>query len=372
MIVLPKAGAYITGICHPRRELSLIRQANIRWARVDMPFPFQPGKWGELTPEYIAFRSRVKDYADGGLKTMCITPYPHSFSQFGLDPASPEGLEQVEKICKFMAQDLAPLGSVGYQITNELNVFHFRVPLTLEQAPDFIIAGIKGVHNGDPDAVCGYNSAGVAEDAQGMIQRIKPYHHLIDYMGVDTYKGTWGDGEPDDIIGDINLTYDAVGLPVLVQEFGFSSAGEIFTRQEVEDYVKDKGFNSVEDVYRDARGFVMRLPYYAAKRIMESPEEDWAKNALGFMPHLLRKWPGGSKKYRHTNEGQAAFYDELLAKMLANPHICGSIVYSWSDPHLCFNCYHPNCPCETAWGITTPDEQPKPAYDVIKKYFKEV
>jgi len=372
MIILPKTGNFITGVCHPYKNVELIKQAHIGWTRIDIPFPFAPGEWGKITPEYAAFRERVKFYSAGGLKTMCVTPYPRSFARYGVDPASPEGLEQVEKICKFMAEDLAPCGVAGYQITNELNVFHFRIPLTIEQAPDFIIAGIKGVVAGDGNAICGYNSAGVAEEAQGIISRIKPYHHLLDYMGVDTYRGTWGDGEPDDIIGDISVTYDAVGLPVLIQEFGFSSLGEIFTRQEVDAYVKDKGFNSVEDVYKDAKGFVMRLPYYVAKRVMESPEEDWAKNALGMMPHLLRKWPGGSKKYRHTAEGQAAFYDEVLGKILAHPHICGAMIYSWSDPRLCFNCYHPDCPCETAWGITTPEEEPKPAYYVIKNHFSKI
>ena len=372
MIILPKAGKFIAGVCHPRKDLELIQQANIGWTRIDIPFPFLDGKWGELTPEYIAFRKRVQNYSDGGLKTMCVTPYPGSFAKYGVNPASPDGLEKVEKISRFLAQDLKSCGVAGYQITNELNVFHFRIPLTMEQAPDFIIAGIKGVHEGDPDAVCGYNSAGVAKEVQDMIAKIKPYHHLLDYMGVDSYRGTWSDGEPDDIIDEIDKTYEAVGLPVLVQEFGFSSAGEILTEQDALEYIKDKGFDGPEDVYKDPKAFLMRIPYYIANRVMASPEEDWAKNALGFMPHLLRKWPGGSKKYRHTNEGQAAFYDELMGKMLSHPHVCGAFVYSWSDPHLCFNCYHPNCPCETAWGLTTPDEKPKPAYYVIKKYFQQI
>ncbi len=372
MIILPKVESFITGVCHPRKDLELIRQANIRWTRIDIPFPFKPGKWGELTPEYAAFRGRVKGYTDGGLKTMCVTPYPRSFAAFGVNPATAEGLGQVKAICKFMAEDLKTVGVKGYQITNELNVFHFRVPLTMEQAPDFIIAGIQGVCEGDPEALLGYNSAGVAEEAQEMIAKIRPHHHLLDYMGVDIYRGTWLDGEPDDIIADIDLTYRAVGLPVLVQEFGFSSADEIFTEQEALNYIKTAGFDSVEDMLKDPEGFVMRLPYYLAKRIMQSPKDDWGKNALGFMPHLLRKWPGGSKKYRHTAEGQAAFYDEVLGKMLAHPHVCGAMVYSWSDPNVCFNCYHPNCPCETAWGITTPSEEPKPAYYVIKKHFSQV
>ncbi|NLJ66467.1 MAG: hypothetical protein GX340_04030 [Clostridiales bacterium] len=372
MIILAKTDRFITGVCHPRDNVDLIKKANIGWVRNDVPFPFKPGKFGELTPEYIAYRNRVNRYADAGLKTMCVTPYPRAFVEFGIDPATPEGLEVVERTLEWLARDLKAAGVGGYQITNELNVFHFRIPLTLEQAPAYIIAGIKGVHKGDPDAVLGYNSAGVGPDVQKMIEEIKPYHHMLDYMGVDSYRGTWSDGEPDDIISEIDAAYNAVGLPVLVQEFGFSSKGEIYTEEEALAYVRSAGFESFEEVYEDPEGFVERLPYHLAKRVMESPREDWAENALGFIPHLLRKWPGGSKKYRHTNEGQAAFYDEVLTKMLAHPHVCGAFVYSWSDPDVCFNCRYPNCPCETAWGITTPDEEPKPAYYVVQKHFARV
>lgn len=371
MIILPKESNFIAGVCHARDNLDLIEEANIGWNRGDVPFPFQPGKFGELTPAYIAYRNKVKKYADRGIKTMCVTPYPRAFAKFGIDPATPEGLETVKKILKWMAQDMKAAGLRGYQITNELNVFHFRVPLTLEQAPAFIIAGIKGVREGDPDAILGYNSAGVGPDVQRMLEEIKPCHGMVDYMGVDSYRGTWSDGEPDDIIAEIDATYGAAGLPVLVQEFGFSSAGEIFAPEDALAYVKSTGFDSIEAVYENPEGFVERLPYHLAKHVMESPKEDWAKNALGYMPHMLRKWPGGSKKYRHTNEGQAAFYDEALEKMLAHPQVCGAFVYSWSDPDVCFNCRYPNCPCETAWGITTPSEEPKPAYYAIQKHFAQ-
>jgi len=370
MVTLPKVGNFIQGICHPGKRLDLLKEGGFNWTRKDIPFPYEPGQWGVKTEAYKEYCALCAAYAEEGIHMMAITPYPRAFVKFGIDPSTKEGLEQVRQICKEMAQDLAPYHP-GYQITNELNVFHFRVPLTMEQVPDYIIAGIQGVHEGDPDALCGYNSAGVGEEVENMIKAIRPYHDMVDYIGLDTYRGTWSDGEPDDIIADIEETYELVGLPVLVQEFGFSSAGEIFDEQEALDYVKKLGYDSMEQVYEDPYGLLMRMPYFVAKRVMESPKEDWATNALHMMPHLLRKWPGGSKRYRHTVEGQAAFYDELMGKMLNNPHVCGAIIYCWSDDALCYNCYHPECPCETAWGLTYQDETPKPAYYVIKKYFTE-
>ena len=372
MHILPKEGRFIAGVCHAREKLDCIAAANIRWNREDVPFPFQPGRFGELTPAYIAYRDKVRRCAARGLNTMCVTPYPKAFAQFGVDPASAEGLAVVEETLRWMAADLKAAGLRGYQITNELNVFHFRVSLTMEQVPAFLIAGIRGVHAGDPDAILGYNSAGVGPEVQAMIEQVRPYHDLVDYMGVDSYRGTWSDGEPDDILGEIDATYNAVGLPVLVQEFGFSSAGEIYTPEEALAYVRSTGFDSLEAVYENPEAFLERIPYALAKRVLESPRQEWAKNALGYMPHLLRKWPGGSKKYRHTAEGQAAFLDEALGKILAHPHVCGAFVYSWSDPDVCFNCRYPNCPCETAWGITTPDEEPKPAYYAVQKHFATV
>lgn len=260
MHILPKEGRFIAGVCHAREKLDCIAAANIRWNREDVPFPFQPGKFGELTPAYIAYRDKVRRCAARGLNTMCVTPYPKAFAQFGVDPASAEGLAVVEETLRWMAADLKAAGLRGYQITNELNVFHFRVPLTMEQVPAFLIAGIRGVHAGDPDAILGYNSAGVGPEVQAMIEQVRPYHDLVDYMGVDSYRGTWSDGEPDDILGEIDATYNAVGLPVLVQEFGFSSAGEIYTPEEALAYVRSTGFDSLEAVYENPEAFLERIP----------------------------------------------------------------------------------------------------------------
>ena len=107
-----------------------------------------------------------------------------------------------------------------------------------------------------------------------MIEQVRPYHDLVDYMGVDSYRGTWSDGEPDDILCEIDATYNAVGLPVLVQEFGFSSAGEIYTPEEALAYVRSTGFDSLEAVYENPEAFLERIPYALAKRVLESPRQE--------------------------------------------------------------------------------------------------
>ena len=66
MHILPKEGRFIAGVCHAREKLDCIAAANIRWNREDVPFPFQPGKFGELTPAYIAYRDKVRRCAARG------------------------------------------------------------------------------------------------------------------------------------------------------------------------------------------------------------------------------------------------------------------------------------------------------------------
>jgi hypothetical protein len=370
MSVSEKTTGFIAGVCHPRTKTELLKSAGFGWVRTDVPYPFQSGTDGQLADSYISYRDRVKYFHDNGVKTMSVTPYPREFSHRGIDPASADGLKSVTDVVAFIASDLAPY-EVGWQVTNELNVFHFRVPLLLEQAAPYIIAGLEGLKKGCPEALRGFNTAGTSSDAKYIIDGVMARKELLDYIGLDSYCGTWGDGEPDDIIAEINAVHDITGLPVLVQEFGFSSAGEIFTMDEALNYLKSLGFDSVDAVKADPRAFINRIPYRLAKMVVESPPEQWADNAINLVPHMLRKWPGGSKIYRHTPEGQAAFYDELLGKMLKNPHICGLMVYCWSDSEICYNCGFADCPCETAWGITYLNEDPKPAYYAIKKHLTE-
>jgi len=370
MYILEKTKNFITGISHPGQKLEMIKEAGINWVRVDVPYPFKSGGSGELDDAYGDFKERCKKFAEYGLRAMCLTPYPFMFIGAGIDPTTDEGLEQVRQICRFLAADLAFL-EVGWQITNEMYVTNFRAPLTFEQAVPFIIAGLKGIREGAPEAISGHNS--MTFDGWGnddmLLEALRPYQDLMDYIGLDNYRGTLCDGETDDILAVVERAYKTTGLPVLVQEFGFASEGTIYTKQDVADYIKSMGYDKIEDIHADPTRFVKRMPHSLAEFVMRCPENERGGNAVAFMPHLLKKFPGGSKIYRHTPEGQAAFYSDLIGKMMANEHTCGMIIYSWSDAELCFYCYCDECPNETHWGITYCDESPKPAYHVIKNYF---
>lgn len=365
MPISEKLGFFIKGACHPGARRDLMQQAGMNFTREDTPYPFGPD--GRLTQRYIDYKELCVDLMKYGIYMMGITPYPRTFVQNGIDPSTEEGLKQVEEVCEFMARDLADYVK-GWQITNEMNVFHFRDPLTLPEAHAFILAGLRGVRRGNPGALNGYNTAGTSPDALGIVEALRPYQDLMDYIGVDSYCGTWSDGEIEDIIAEIDRVHELTGLPVIVQEFGFASKGEIFTEDEALAYLRSCGYESREAVIADPTQFLNMIPYRSSVTARTKYEHEWGQNALGQLPHILKKWPGGSKVYRHTPEGQAAFYEKILPLILEHPQVIGALVYCWCDT-LCCPCGDPECCCETAWGLTTKQEEPKPAYYAVKKAF---
>jgi len=389
---LLKGESFIKGICHPH-DLEMIKEAGIKWVRIDVPFPYEADKWGILSQDYLAFKSKCENFYQQGMRMMIVTPYPRSFINAGVDLDTTAGMDKVCAVCEFLATDFKHL-QVAWQVTNELNLYHFRAPLSLEQAAVFITSGLAGIRKGNPEAINGYNTAGIREDslsikddvmkllegfgfedisltgdAEKLISLIKPHHELCDYIGLDSYKGTWSDGEPEDIIADVDRAFELTGLPVMIQEFGFASAGEMFNLADVAEFITKVGYNSIDEMFANPGQLIEWMPDRLAERIKNSPQEDWVKNIMIMIPHLLKKWPGGSRKYPHTPQGQADFYDILLRLIINHPNICGAFIYSWKDSLQCYMCGEIDCPCETAWGLTFSDETPKPALDVVKKHF---
>jgi hypothetical protein len=105
MNVLPKIGKFITGVCHPGQRLDLIREAGMDWVRIDVPFPYPKGQWGQWGEPYLQFRQKCRDYGAKGLRVMCVSPFPRDFARAGIDPASREGLEKVRAVCGALAED---------------------------------------------------------------------------------------------------------------------------------------------------------------------------------------------------------------------------------------------------------------------------
>lgn len=358
---------YIRGVSHPGKKVDLIREAGFAWVRQDCPFPFEDS-WGNLREDYKGYKQRCSDFAAQGIHVMGITPYPRSFNHFGINPKTAEGLAQAEKVCAFLAEDLKDVVP-GWQVTNEMNIFFFRAPLTLEEASDFILAGLKGIRSGNPQAISGCNIASFNDEARVLLQPLLEYKHLMDYMGLDAYYGTWANGEPDSYMQEIDNLYEFSGVPVLLQEFGFASAGGVLQPGDLDKEVQKYGYSNFADAKAHVEEFLEKIPAKMAQMVKCSPRNEWADNLISIEPHLLKKWPGCSEKYPHTPQGQTDFYDELMGKLIRHPHVIGTIIFKWTDDEKCWFCWQEDCPCETAWGMTDKNENPKPVYYVVKRYF---
>ncbi len=364
-----KTGGFMKGICHPRGDYESLTGAGLGWVRRDTPYPFDMD--GNLSESYRRFVDETRAYAENGLRSVVVSPYPREFLAHGIDPRTPEGLARVREVCAFLAADYRELG-VCWQATNEMFVIHFRMPLTIPESVEFLVASLQGLRAGDPDGIIGHNTvsleAGWDELCRDIDRRTE-----CDYFGFDLYNGTWGGGGTDTYIDRINGLYELCGKPIVLMEFGFASLGGNTKDNgvtEVADYFRRIGFDGWKDVQNRLDEFIGLLPPPLKRTAVTCAPEDLMPAIAGMMPHLTKTW-FAEMTIPHTEEGQAAFYAELLPKLLANPYLAGAVLYCWQDSRTCFTCGASDCPCETAWGITRCDGTKKPAYDVIKKIFTE-
>jgi len=303
----------------------MIRAAGLGWVRVDAPFPWR-GRIGDLRPEYAAFRARAVELQAAGLRVMGVTPYPRDWQvPQAAEPGSPTFLDAYRQACAFLARDLGPLGP-AWQVCNEMNLDLFRRPLDEAQAVAYLQAGAAGLREGDAAAQVGVNMAGFGAAALRMYEAL--YHGAggsatLDYAGTDGYFGSWEAGGPEDWPPHLDRLAALTGRPVVVQEFGYSSAGGVMTDEE-----------------RRSRA----NPHHAKK---------WA--------HAWSPSPGADRA-THTPEIQAVYATRCLELFAAHPQVAGVFWYCWSDHERCWQCGAPDCPCETAWGLVTMGEHPKPAY----------
>ena len=320
------------GVCHPRTRLDLIREAGLGWVRADVPFPWHTAM-GQLRPEYVAFRERAQTWARAGLRLMGITPYPRGWDvPEAAAPGSPAFLDCYREACAFLARDLAAL-CPAWQVCNEMNLEMFRRPLDEPQALAYLQAGAAGLRAGDPQAQVGVNMAGFGAAAMRMYEALYGAAGAgLDYVGSDGYFGSWEAGGPDEWPAQIDRLTAVTGRPVVIQEYGYSSAGGVMTE---------------------------------------------AERAGGAGPHKLKKWAHGwtptGAAPAHTPEVQAAYAVRCLEIFAADPRVRGVFWYCWSDHERCWQCGAPDCPCETAWGLVTTDEREKPAYgayrDAVRRLF---
>ncbi len=355
----------IRGVCHPNEDYTLIKDLGLGWVRFDIPYPYQAD--GSLSEKYIAFKNRARGYAQQGIKVLAITPYPkYYFNVGGFDPSADENAERTKEIARFLCSDLRDVVG-GLQITNEMGVASFTAPLTLEQAAKFIGVQAQALSEVKGDLPVGYNAAGVGERLHRLMQ---PYLPCMDYVGVDYYAGTLSDGGLDDYASVIERVHGLTGKPVLLAEFGFSSAGEPKSAEEHAEILAQYGYASPEAARDDIENFVAKLPNTMKAYIYSQYPDpaawgdavfgDLAAHFYGELDHTLPGIP-------HTPRGQAEFYHQLLPRLKQIDCLAGFFIFCWQDGGACKLCGKTDCPYKSAWGITDINGEPKPAYYAVRE-----
>ena len=374
--VIEKMGGFMKGVCHARGEYEAMKAANIGWTRKDIPFPYE--KDGSLSGSYIRWKAEMKEYADNGIKIFAVTPYPDDYIQYGLDPRDDSSKEAIQEIAKFYIEDLR--GIVGaIQVTNEMGIDRFTLPLTMEEAAYFIGIQLEAMNEVKGDIVVGYNLAGL-----GMItlpMHMIKWNKYCDYVGLDLYLGSFEDiaKEIDQYIALLGYVRKITCKPVIMCEFGYIGYGKQKTEEEKIAVLQKYGYNSEEEAIADMDNFLTKLPEDITEELLEL-YPNYTNEQYGqlifegeYKSHFYCALPDGYylNGYDHTPEGQGKFYADLIPKMMELDYVVGAVIYCWQDSDECYVCGQADCPVETGWGLVDLNGNPKPAYYAVQEAFAE-
>ena len=343
-----KASEKIKGIVYAYNtsgEYDMVHDLGAEWLRINVHFPWKDKMFGTLSDEYIRNRAEVIELHEKGFQVMPATPamggftydkelgyncWHDSFPDFVGEKGTEEYYENIRKALQFMAEDLGDAAGIYWQVMNEIDIPTFSNEYPDQVVADTARACAEGIVKGRPDARCGINIAGYCDNAVHMCELVYREGHSFYYVGVDQYFGSWQPGDVECWNEVIDKLYDQFGLPVLANEWGYSSDGE-YTEEHPDP--KDVPFGFPDVCY-------------------------------------VKKWfnqvEGG-----HTPEVQADYFDRGLKLFAEHPHCIGSFMFCWRDAYHCYHCNTSDCPAECYWGLVTVDCKPKPAFYAVKKALAE-
>lgn len=366
---------FIRGVCHPTENFKQLTDANVNWVRTDIPYPFDEN--GALRKEYIAFKEKCRRFRDNSINVMAVTGVPAQYINYGADVRTDDGEARLREVSRFIIEDVQGLVS-GLQISNEMGMPRFTVPLSMSEAVKFIGVQLQEMYPLRKDIIIGYNSAGPQVDLH---YGLKPYHKYCDYVGLDMYLGCFFSLPGFMWIFDVMARYlwAFTDKPILMQEFGYISAGKPKTKAEKKAILKSYGFNSEKEAKQDIARFVDNLPEHFSdhvKYVCEHNEELYKDFMFSgdMTNHLYLELPAVTviPGYPHTPEGQAKFFKKVLPMFHNLDFICGAIVFSYTDFEKCAYCGQSECPTETRWGLVDVNGKPKPSYYAVQEAYANI
>lgn len=364
-----QAGGFIKGICHPTDNYEQIKGAGLEWNRADIPFPFD--ETGNVSPDYLRWKERMRAYRENGIRIMAVTPNPVQYIKAGIDPRLPENEARVKEIAVFMLEDLRELiGAV--QIANEMGMPRFTLPVTMKEAVRFIGINLEAMHAVKGDILVGYNCAGPQADLNS---GLRPWLKYCDYVGLDLYIGCFFSLGCWLVIFDFVLRYlwSLTGKPIIMCEFGYISGGAPKTPEEKRAVLERYGVSSEAQARKNMDEMMRSIQrvnpdmYNFIKRTASGDYGDFIFK-LDFCNHFYSELPAKTviKKYPHTPQGQADFYRDFIPRLAKFPFLIGAFIYCYRDSERCYVCKQEDCPTETRWGLVTIDGKEKPSYYAVR------
>jgi hypothetical protein len=333
----------------PSADADEMRRAGVRWLRQGFPFPFADRLGGELSENYLKAKAAAERRSAEGFSIMGMSPvlgrlrwrpdgrgslvqtWEGRLPGWCAEPGTEAFLDQYESVCSWLARDLG--GAVlAWQVANELDIPVFAGRLDPGRACDLVERGARGLRRADPSLVVGTNTAGSAWAYYFYGRLYSPGGPGLDYCGIDGYFGTWDPGAPSDWAARVDELHELTGRPVLVNEWGYSSEGQVMPREEL------------------------------AAALLADPHP---RCSPAVCP--ARKWRYAWRS-GHTPEVQAEFVKEAFdAFASVRDRLMGVVVYRWEDQTPCGQCGSPDCPAETAWGLVDLSGRPKPSLEAFRE-----
>ncbi len=324
------ANKKIRGIVYaytPLKRYDMVKDLGVDWIRLNIPFPWKDKMDGTVCERWVQIKKDFQEAVDAGLNVMPSTPTIFGFKE---EICGKRGTEEfyknVRRAAQFMCEDLGELAHSMWQCMNELDIPTFSGDVPIEICVETCRQTAYGILDVNPKAMCGTNFASWREESRKIGEMLFTGEHPFAYVGDDQYFGSWQPGTIEDWVGVLDSMWDAFGLPILVNEWGFSSKGnpgELDLKCEGDDHV-----------------------CFAA----------WG-NTL----------PGG-----HTEEVQAEYMRRGLEIFAEHPHVLGNFMFCFSDAKSCWQCGQADCPAECYWGLCDWDCNPKPAYFAAKETIQKL
>ncbi|MDR1532246.1 MAG: hypothetical protein LBS62_08700 [Clostridiales bacterium] len=326
-------------------ELQMVRDCGFNALRLMVPFPWGDKLYGTLTERYRSSKDLIRLAKSYGFSIMVNTPglgayffnkdtqttlWHDEFPDFAGIKGTPEFYENVRKTCAWIAEDLAEYAGPLWCHMNEIDIETFHGDYSLEIAAETAFQSAAGVVSADPKAICGINLSRYYEDAIATADMAYRSGHSFGYIGDDQYFGSWQGHDVEMWNTVIEKLHERYKLPVVANEWGYSSGGVVVPKPESEDDIPP-GLNSVCHVF------------------------GWHHEVEG----------------GHTPEVQAAYLRRGFEIFAQSPHVIASFLFCWKDAKYCYHCGRELCPSECFWGIVDQDCKPKPAYYAVKEAIKE-